>query len=94
MSYSSLFLASCRGNLSHRRLLFTGLSDYGLKDWSTTGSERLWRSRKYAWVDMMNICTCLRPGMVNYWGGDSMVKVNFRDGFDEGIRLIYSSFVT
>jgi hypothetical protein len=32
--------------------------------------------------------------MVNYWGGNSTVKVNFRDGFDEGIRLIYSSFVT
>jgi hypothetical protein len=32
--------------------------------------------------------------MVNYWGGNSAAEVNFRDGFDEGIRLIYSSFVT
>jgi hypothetical protein len=71
-----------------------GLSNWRLKDWVITvnGCRCLWR--KYVRVDMVNICTCLRPEMVNYRGGNSAAEVNFRDGFDEGIRLIYSSFVT
>jgi hypothetical protein len=51
-------------------------------------------SAKYTRIDMMNVCIGLMPETVNYRDGSSAVEVNFREDFDEGISLIYSSFVT
>jgi hypothetical protein len=64
----------------------------GLKDRpaADNGQRRQWR--KYARVDMVNVCTGLRSGKVNYWGGDGVVTVNFRDGFLGDKSLMYSTF--